>query len=427
MVTAGCMHQCVFDVAELSSAITLVFLLCIADFILSVLLTLPNSNTAMLSIRAKALVFNDKRSIDLLALADRIAPTDATVLIIGETGTGKELLARYVHAHSGRTGVFIAVNCGAFSETLIDAELFGHEVGAFTGATHARQGWFEAANGGTLFLDEIGDLPLNMQVKLLRVIQERQIVRLGSRRSTPIDVRLIAATNIDLLGAVYARRFRADLYYRLGVATLELPPLCERRGDILPLAEHFSQYFAEKLHTDQVVITGEAQEVLLAYDWPGNIRELENTIHYALIVTRNGRMQAEDLRIGHRPIRVRTLTPEMPVTSGPAPTRINDGEHLTATSETDFSSATESENDLPDKGQAQLAVRDGLQGRFIKIIEELLDAGEAGAFGLIEASVVGAALNIASNNQTQTARTLGISRNVLRTLLKRHGFLLHEI
>src|SRR6187551_771097 len=204
---------------------------------MSQLLTLPGAGA--LSIRAKALVFDDPGSVALLERVQQVAPTDATVLVIGETGTGKELLARRVHQGSGRRGPFLAVNCGAFSESLIDAELFGHETGAFTGASQARAGWFEAANGGTLFLDEIGDLPLGLQVKLLRVLQERQVVRLGSRQPIPIDVRLIAATNVDLEAAVAARHFREDLYYRLNVATVSLLPLRERPGDILPLARYF--------------------------------------------------------------------------------------------------------------------------------------------------------------------------------------------
>ena len=366
---------------------------------MSVLLTLPTSSGAALSIRAKALVFNDPRSEALLALATHIAPTDATALIIGETGTGKELLARYLHTHSKRSGPFIAVNCGAFSETLIDAELFGHEAGAFTGATQARQGWFEAANGGTLFLDEIGDLPLSMQVKLLRVIQERQIVRLGSRRTTPLDVRLVAATNIDLYDAVQAGRFRADLYYRLGVATLELPPLYARQGDILPLAQHFMKYYAERLKIADIVIDEAARQVLLGYGWPGNIRELENTIHYAMIVCRDGVLRAEDLRLGRQPAATRALAQVHPLPLREPETHI-----------------PVSVPEVVEPAEADL------QQQLRTILEALLDAGEDAAFDQIEAAVTGAALAIAHNNQTQTARLLGISRNVLRTLLKRHHF-----
>ena len=192
-------------------------------------LTFPDTHALALSIRAKALLFRDPRSTALLASVERIARSEATALIIGETGTGKELVARHIHQHSGRKGPFIAVNCGAFSETLIDAELFGHESGAFTGATQARAGWFEAANGGTLFLDEIGDLSPGLQVKLLRVLQERQVVRLGSRKPIPLDVRLIAATNVDLQKAIAADRFRADLY----LSSLASPPsICRRCANV---------------------------------------------------------------------------------------------------------------------------------------------------------------------------------------------------
>ncbi|MET0335562.1 MAG: sigma-54 dependent transcriptional regulator, partial [Rhizobacter sp.] len=260
------------------------------------LLTFPDAAAMTLSIRAKALLFHDPRSLALLQDIERVAQTEATVLVVGETGTGKELVARHIHTCSGRSGPFLAVNCGAFSEQLIDAELFGHEAGAFTGANQARAGWFEAANGGTLFLDEIGDLPIALQVKLLRVLQERQVVRLGSRRAIPLDVRLVAATNVDLRRAVEAQHFRADLYYRVSVAALDLPPLRDRRGDILPLARHFMGVYAGKLKLQGPVLSPEAQSALLSYSWPGNIRELENVIHYALIVCKEGVVRASDFR-----------------------------------------------------------------------------------------------------------------------------------
>ncbi|MEP6504386.1 MAG: sigma-54 dependent transcriptional regulator [Betaproteobacteria bacterium] len=261
------------------------------------ILTLPDSHTAPLTIRAKALVFHDPQSRVLLDHVERLARSDATVLVTGETGTGKELIARHIHTTSGRPGPFVAVNCGAFSETLIDAELFGHEAGAFTGATHARAGWFEAANGGTLFLDEIGDLPMALQVKLLRVLQERQVVRLGSRRPIVLDVRLVAATNIDLSRAVVAQHFRADLYYRLSVAGVRLPSLHERQADILPLAEHFIGVYCQRLGIRPVPLSAAAGEALRHYSWPGNIRELENVIHYALIVCAGDEIHASDLKL----------------------------------------------------------------------------------------------------------------------------------
>jgi sigma-54-specific transcriptional regulator len=233
------------------------------------LITLPNPEALALSIRAKALVFNDPQSQQLLEHIEQVAVTEATVLLIGETGTGKELVARHIHTASQRSGPFVAVNCGAFSETLVDAELFGHEAGAFTGASQARAGWFEAAQGGTLFLDEIGDMPMPLQVKLLRVLQERQVVRLGARHPIAVDVRLVAATNVDLAKAVQAGRFRADLFYRLHVATLPLPPLRERPGDILPLAEHFAETYGRKLGLPTVQFAAAAEDSLLAYAWPG--------------------------------------------------------------------------------------------------------------------------------------------------------------
>ena len=236
-----------------------------------------------LLVRATAFVFADPRSRQLHELIERIAPSEATVLITGETGTGKELIARHVHGLSGRAEqTFVAINCGAFSETLVESELFGYEKGAFTGAQQGKPGWFETASGGTLFLDEIGDLPLAMQVKLLRVLQEREVVRLGARRAIPIDVRLIAATNVDLAEAVRAGRFREDLYYRLQVIGLPLRPLRERPGDIMPLTRHFMAIYAQRLHLGEVELGPDAQQALLAYPWPGNIRELENVLERAV-------------------------------------------------------------------------------------------------------------------------------------------------
>ena len=261
------------------------------------LLTLPNTGAAALTIRAKALIFQHPKSLELLRQVELIAPTEAGVLIIGETGTGKELIARHIHTHSGRRGPFVAVNCGAFSETLVEAELFGHEAGAFTGAQQARPGWFEAASGGTLFLDEVGDLPLAMQVKLLRVLQERQVVRLGSRKPVPVDVRLVAATNVNLEKAVQAGRFRLDLYYRLNVAPLNLPALRERRDDILPLVEYFIEHYRQRLGISAPKLSPEAAAQLVAYQWPGNIRELENVVHFSLIVCQDGVIRPGDLRL----------------------------------------------------------------------------------------------------------------------------------
>jgi len=353
-------------------------------------LTLPLSSSAPLSIRAKALVFHDPGSQELLAHVERIAGSDATVLINGETGTGKELIARHIHQSSGRRGPFIAVNCGAFSENLIDAELFGHESGAFTGANQARAGWFETANGGTLFLDEIGDLPLALQVKLLRVLQERQVVRLGSRRSIALDVRLVAATNIDLARAVAAQHFRADLYYRLSVATVRLPPLRERPADILPLVQHFIHVYCARLERSDAVLSADAQQALLSYGWPGNIRELENVVHFALIVARGDELTADDLRL-------------VPLTTQPV-------QHPA-----DFSRTQQRQH-------ADQQPADAL-ARLVAAWSDLLDQGQARLYDVVESALVHAAFAHEQQNQVRTAKTLGITRNTLRTLLKRHGLL----
>lgn len=215
----------------------------------------------------------------LLATARQIAPTDCNALITGETGTGKELLARYIHAHSERASApFVAVNCGALQEELLANELFGHEKGAYTGAGEARAGLIESADGGTLFLDEIGEMSLAMQIKLLRVIQEREVQRLGSTQPAAVDVRFVAATNRDLRDEVASGRFRHDLYFRLDVVTLHLPPLAERRDDVPLLAYYFLKRIARRMDRPVDDITPEAMALLGDYDYPGNVRELENLI-----------------------------------------------------------------------------------------------------------------------------------------------------
>jgi len=232
----------------------------------------------------------------LLDTARQIAPTDTNVLITGESGTGKELLARFIHTHSNRGDrLFQAVNCGALQEDLLANELFGHEKGAFTGATEARAGLIEAANGGTLFLDEIAEMSLGMQVKLLRVIQEREVQRLGSTRAIAVDIRLIAATHRDLRSEVVAGRFRQDLYYRLDVVGLHLPPLARRRDDIPLLAFYFLRKHAAQMNRPVEDIDPAAMEVLLGYDYPGNIRELENIVERGVALARDRELGIADL------------------------------------------------------------------------------------------------------------------------------------
>jgi two-component system response regulator HydG len=227
-----------------------------------------------------------RRTMDIVHQA---APSDATVLLLGESGTGKELLARALHAGSSRADKpFIAINCAAIPESILEGELFGYEKGAFTGATSAREGRFEAAHGGTLFLDEIGEMSRHVQVKLLRVLQEGEIERLGgSGKPRAIDIRLIAATNVDVVKAVQEGRFRDDLYYRLNVISITVPPLRERRDDLPLLIQHFLQVYAEKNGKSMIGCTQRALELLCNYTWPGNVRELENAIERAVVLTRS--------------------------------------------------------------------------------------------------------------------------------------------
>jgi len=254
--------------------------------------------------------------------------------------------------------------------------LFGHEKGAFTGALSAKAGWFEEANGGTLFLDEIGDLPMPIQVKLLRVLQEREVVRLGSRKSIPIDVRVLAATNVQLEKAINAGHFREDLYYRLDVVSLELSPLRERPGDILPLTRHFIEVYSKRLGYGPISISAEAEHKLRSYSWPGNIRELENVIHHTLLICRNGLIQHDDLRLSN--MRIERLDDTAPV----------------------------------DESAEALLTR-----AFQTLFEE-----QAGALHeKVEDALLRAAYRFSHYNQVHTANLLGLSRNVTRTRLIKIG------
>ncbi|CDF86418.1 putative transcriptional regulator [Pseudomonas knackmussii B13] len=249
------------------------------------LLTFPDADKSPLSIRAKALVFFDPRSHAVRDAVEQLAPGVQPVLIRGETGTGKELLARHIHRASERSGLFVAVSCSALSRNFAEAELFGYAPGAHNGPVGSRAGWFGSAQGGTLYLDEIADLQLALQEKLLRVLQEHEVLRFGAREPIPVDVRLVAATSIDLGQAVAAGKFLEGLQQYLEGGNLELPPLRERPGDILPLAQYFLGVHAQRLDLDVPEIDVSAQQALESYPWPGNIRELENVIHFALLVS----------------------------------------------------------------------------------------------------------------------------------------------
>ncbi len=231
------------------------------------------------------IIGESKAIVRCVQLLQRAAKSEITVLLQGESGTGKEVAARAIHAESSRrTGPFVAVNCGAIPENLIESELFGHEKGSFTGAHQTRIGRFEQAEGGTIFLDEIGELRLDLQVRLLRVLQERKVQRVGSSLARPINIRVLAATNRDLKAQIDARAFRRDLYYRLAVFPVELPPLRQREGDILLLASAFLRRFAERHDREIKALTPAARRALFAYPWPGNVRELENVIERATIL-----------------------------------------------------------------------------------------------------------------------------------------------
>ncbi|WP_432813950.1 sigma-54 dependent transcriptional regulator [Stutzerimonas nitrititolerans] len=238
----------------------------------------------------------------LLAMAQRVSLTRAPILITGETGTGKELMARYIHRFSADADApFIAVNCAAIPEQMLESILFGHEKGAFTGAVAAQPGKFEQANGGTLLLDEIGELPLGLQAKLLRVLQEQRVERLGGRKEIALDVRIIAATNRDLQREVAEGRFRADLMFRLDVLPLHISPLRERKEDVLPLVRRFIAKYAPQ-DADENLLTAEACRALLQHDWPGNARELENTVQRALVLRNGLFIQPQDLGLAVAPM-----------------------------------------------------------------------------------------------------------------------------
>jgi transcriptional regulator with PAS, ATPase and Fis domain len=329
-------------------------------------------------LRAKHIVFVDRASHALLNLLDRVAPSDAPIQIAGETGTGKELVARYIHQKSARSGPFCAVNCGAISEHLVESELFGHEAGSFTGAHGRREGWFEAAHGGTLFLDEIGDFPLPLQGKLLRVLQEGEVTRIGSRKVTPVDTRIISASNVDLGAAVDAGRFRRDLLYRLNIVSVQLPPLRDRPGDIEPLIDHFIQTHSRRLKRHVPTIRQDALELLKRYAWPGNIRELENVVHYSLLIAPEHEIRAEHLRIPAKRELLSTSYPSARAGDGSALDHVGDA------------------------------------------LRQCFAAPGNNLFNDIERRLVQDAYLYCDSHQVRTAELLGVSRNVVRTLLKRH-------
>ena len=261
------------------------------------LLTFPDAEKSPLSIRAKALVFIDPRSRQLRDQVELLATQPLPLLIEGETGTGKELLARHIHRASERPGLFVALSCSGLSSKHAQAELFGYAAGAYQGSASSRAGWFGSANNGTLYLDEIGDLPLPLQAELLSALETGEVLRVGASQPSPADVRLLAATSIDLAQAMAAGKFNERLYGYLSDGRLDLPPLRERTGDILPMAEYFLGIYAQRLSLPLPAISDAAQQRLEAHNWPGNTRELENVIHFALLVSSGDEILSQHLNL----------------------------------------------------------------------------------------------------------------------------------
>ncbi|MDQ5986871.1 MAG: Transcriptional regulatory protein ZraR [Syntrophus sp. SKADARSKE-3] len=311
------------------------------------------------------LIGNSTAMVRLLDTVSQVAPSEATIIITGESGTGKEVIAGAVHFNSLRKdGPFIKINCAAITETLLESELFGHEKGAFTGADRRKEGKFRQADGGTIFLDEITETSLAMQVKLLRVLQEREITRVGGNEVISVDVRVIAATNRDILQEIAIGKFREDLYYRLNVVTLHVPPLRERREDIPILAQHFLEYFAEKNHKAIKGYTPQAIDRMLRYNWPGNVRELMNAVERGVVLSRSEYLDEGELSLIF--LGAAEERPVSPASSIPA---------------------------------------EGVQ------LEQ------------VEKSTILATLNAVSGNKSEAARRLGITRRTLHLKLKRYGLM----
>ncbi len=311
--------------------------------------------------RDEQFVFASKDMTEVEEMAVKVAQSDATVLITGESGTGKEVIARLIHRASSRAGQrFVAVNCAAITETLVEAELFGHEKGAFTGANSRKEGKFEYADGGTLFLDEVGELPLNSQAKLLRAIQERKFQRVGGNEEIPVNTRIVCATNQDLARMAAEKRFRQDLYYRLAVFPIHVPPLRERKEDLPPLVRFFIEKFAHVHGVGSEAVTKGALKKLAEYSWPGNVRELANVVERVMILKAGGLpMTSDDLRF------------------------ISIGDE-----------------------------RDEIEDNLFSIPPTGIDYDE------IQKNIVQQALDMTAGNQSRAARLLGLSRARFRTLLK---------
>lgn len=328
----------------------------------------------------KSVIYQSPLMKRVIEVADQIAPSDASVLITGESGTGKEVIARYIHNQSKRAkGPMISVNCAAIPENLLESELFGHEKGAFTGAVARRVGKFEEADGGTMFLDEISEMDLKLQAKLLRVLQEREIDRVGGSKPVKVNIRVLATSNRNLIEEAKAGRFREDLYYRLNVISLELPALRLRKEDVPLLAQHFIRKYSEANGVNMRPLADSALQKLLSYDWPGNVRELENTIHRAVLLAHGETIDAGAIFLSAADM------------------------HQPQQAKAEKSGAAESHHAVADSGAIGAGNASGLVGRTVESVEQDL---------ILET------LNHCLGNRTHAANILGISIRTLRNKLK---------
>jgi DNA-binding NtrC family response regulator len=338
------------------------------------------------------IIGDSPRMLEVYRLIEGVAQASSTVLVLGESGTGKELVARAIHMRSQRAKKpFLAVNCGAIPKELVESELFGHVRGAFTGAQSARAGLFESADGGTVLLDEVGDLPLAAQVKLLRVLQDGEIKRVGSDETRTVDVRVLAATNIDLASRIQSGEFRRDLFYRLNVIPLELPPLRDRGDDVLLLANHFVQKFARSMQREQKRLSPEATRALREYQWPGNVRELEHAIEHAMVLAQRDVVTVTDLPFARSPAAVREMAP------------------------------------VPTKAAAAVApppsgpsVHDPTRGMLADLARLPYTEAKRRLLSLFDETYTAEVLRTTGGNMSEAARRAGLDRSNFRRLLKRH-------
>jgi len=387
----------------------------------------------------EGMVGNTEPMRDVFKLIGQVAPSDATVMITGESGTGKELVARCIYRHSRRNnGPFIAVNCAAIPENLIESELFGHEKGSFTGATNQKPGRFELADKGTIFLDELGDMTLPTQTKILRVLQEGEIQRVGGTETIKVDVRLVAATNKDLEQMVRERTFREDLYYRLNVFRLRLPPLRERREDIPVIAHFLLQKLSTKSKSPLRKLTAEAIQILMEHDWPGNVRELENTIQHSAVLSQGNVILPSDLPIEVRESarRKRRETPEKAggntgsiasstkaekdITPDPTSPASKDSPDavgtLRAPRETAIEDYTPMAPPIPSHvpGQLGFGVQLDLTSTLDHMYKQMRNDHPRALLMAVEKEMVLRALKETDGNQLRASDILGISRSTLR-------------